>query len=112
MAASSQYSDRIEMLGKENYETWKIHIESVLIVHDGWDYVSGRKPKPQENSAGTNTDAMRLWEKEDQKAKAKILLAIKPFELKKVKECVTSNDDLSVKWTGEEGNNAKTAGET
>lgn len=92
MAAASQYPDRIEMLGKENYETWKIHMESVLVVHDGWDYVTGRKPKPQEGTAGSNADAIRAWEREDQKAKAKILLAIRPSELKQVKDCVTSRD--------------------
>jgi len=90
---TTHYPDRMEMLGKENYETWKIHMESVLVVHDGWDYVSGLKPKPSEDARDETTlEAIRSWKREDQKAKAKILLAIKATELKQVKDCVTSRD--------------------
>jgi len=90
---ASQYPDRMELLGKENYETWKIHMESILIMNDAWEYVSGEKTKPEEvRGNAETTEAVRLWEKEDKKAKAKILLAIKASELKQVKDCVTSRD--------------------
>jgi len=90
---TTHYPDRMEMLGKENYKTWKIHMESVLVVHDGWDYASGSKLQPAEDAGDANTlEAVRLWKRENQKAKAKILLAIKATELKQVKDCITSRD--------------------
>jgi len=90
---ASRYPDRMELLGKENYETWKIHMESILVMNDAWEYVSGEKAKPEEVRGNIEaTEAVRLWEKEDKKAKAKILLAIKASELKQVKNCITSRD--------------------
>jgi len=62
-------------------------MESVLVMHDLWEYVSGEKVKPEENASTRETIA--LWEREDRKAKGKILLAIKPSELKHVAECIT-----------------------
>lgn len=88
---TSHLSDRIELLGKENYETWKIHMESILVVNDAWEYVSGEKKRPEERDA-TTTEAARKWDTEDKKAKAKIVLAIKSSELKQVKDCITSRD--------------------
>jgi len=87
---ASQYMDRMEPLNRENYETWRIHMESVLVMHDLWEYVSGEKVKPEENASTRETIA--LWEREDRKVKGKILLAIKPSELKHVAECITSQE--------------------
>jgi len=86
----SQYIDCMEPLNRENYETWRVHMESVLVMHDLWEYVSGKKMKPEED-AGTR-ETIALWEREDRKAKGKILLAIKPSELKHVAEFITSRE--------------------
>lgn len=53
---TSHLLDRIELLGKENYETWKIHMESILVVNDAWEYVSDEKKRPEEKDA-TTTEA-------------------------------------------------------
>ena len=39
-------STKLEMLSKDNYDSWKIHAQALLIKMDGWDYVSGAIPKP------------------------------------------------------------------
>jgi len=38
---------RIEALNRENYDTWKIHMEALLVKNDAWGYVSGVKVKPE-----------------------------------------------------------------
>lgn len=40
-------STRIEMLNRNNYDTWSIQVEALLIKADLWEYVSGRKIKPE-----------------------------------------------------------------
>ena len=30
----------IEKLGKENFDSWKLQIEAILIKNDHWDYVT------------------------------------------------------------------------
>jgi len=50
--------------------------------------VAKEKPTP----TGENAAEVRRWETADRKAKADIILAISPAELKQVKSCVTSKD--------------------
>lgn len=38
---------RIELLTKDNYDTWKIQVEALLTRNNTWSYVSGVKIKPQ-----------------------------------------------------------------
>ena len=33
---------RIEALGKDNFDTWKLQMEAVLIKGDAWNYVNGQ----------------------------------------------------------------------
>jgi hypothetical protein len=37
---------RIETLNKENYDTWKMQMEALLIKNDAWSYVNGATVKP------------------------------------------------------------------
>ena len=37
---------RIEALGKDNYDTWKLQMQAVLIKNDSWAYVSGFLAQP------------------------------------------------------------------
>lgn len=43
MAANIGSSTRIELLSKDNYDTWCIQAEALLIKNDGWEYASGQK---------------------------------------------------------------------
>ena len=83
---------RIETLNKENYDTWKMQMEALLIKNDAWSYVNGDtvKPEPGENNA--NQRAVESWIKNDNKAKSDIILSISPSELKQVKGCLTSRE--------------------
>ncbi|XP_039308187.1 uncharacterized protein LOC120358338 [Solenopsis invicta] len=81
---------RIEALNKENYDTWRMHMEALLIKNDSWQYVNGDivKPEPDVNNAET----VRTWEKNDAKAKSDIILSIGASELKQIKGCSTSRE--------------------
>lgn len=50
----------MEKMGDSNYETWKIHMKSVLILSVLWSYTNGSKPKP-------TTDEEK-WKIKDNKA--------------------------------------------
>jgi hypothetical protein len=75
---------RIEPLGKENYDTWKLQMEAVLVKNEMWGYVNGSIEKP-------NNEENTIWEENDKKARADLILAINPNKLRQIKNCVTSN---------------------
>lgn len=77
---------KIEPLGKENFDTWKIQVEALLIKNT-WKYVSGTCVKSSEPA-----EAVATWESNDAKAKSDLILTICPSELKQIKNCVTSKD--------------------
>jgi gag-polypeptide of LTR copia-type len=77
----------IEPLTKDNYNTWKIHAEALLVKTDGWQYVDGSKVKPTSVNA-----EIAVWEKGDRKAKSDLVLAISPSEMKVIKDCQTAKE--------------------
>lgn len=77
---------RIDPLSKENYESWKLQAEAILIKNDLWKYTNGTLPKP------TATADLDKWEAEDAKAKADLVLCISSTELRHVRGCKTSRD--------------------
>lgn len=87
---------RLELLSKNNYDTWRIQVEALLIKNDTWAYVSGEKPKPvisTDSAARATSQATHTaWVVEDRKAKSNLILSISPSELKQVKGCETSKD--------------------
>lgn len=84
---------RIEALSKENYDTWKIQMQALLIKNDAWLYVNGMCVKPEITTGdATAVSTMNQCTINDGKAKADIILAINPSELKQVKECETSRE--------------------
>lgn len=76
----------IEKLNKENYDTWKLHMEAILIKNDLWEYVDGTCNKPQAAAE------IPTWEKKDNKARADIILAVSSSELCHIKRCKTSRE--------------------
>lgn len=91
---------QIEKLGKENYDTWRQQIEAVIVNCYCWDFVAETKVKPAvieanaENAAEVtaNLAAINEWQSKDRKAKANLVLSIKPSELCHIKHCKTSNE--------------------
>src|SRR5436190_5413239 len=77
---------RIETLGRENFDTWKIQIEALLIKNYLWEYVNGTKEKPADETSATD------WVTNDRKARSDLILAINPSELKQIKDCKTARD--------------------
>lgn len=83
---------RIEPLGKENFDTWKLQVEALLIKNDCCDFVSGEKVMPKvEAGNAASENALRTWMEGDRKARSDLILAINPSELKQIKNCLTSN---------------------
>jgi len=81
---------RIEALNNENYDTWRMHMEALLIKNDSWQYVNGDTVKPE--ATENNVNEVRAWEKNDAKAKSDIILSIGATELKQVKGCISSRE--------------------
>lgn len=82
----SMHVAQIEHLSKNNYDTWKMQMQAVLVRNERWLYVNGMKTRPQAEQD------IPTWELADQKAKADIILNISPSELCHVKHCQTSRD--------------------
>lgn len=82
---------RIEVLTRENYDTWKMQMQALLTKNDAWGYVSGEIQRPEAivGDATTST-ALASWKKGDNKAKSDIVLSISQSELKLIKGCETS----------------------
>ncbi|EFA04806.1 hypothetical protein TcasGA2_TC014855 [Tribolium castaneum] len=91
MSGNSSVS-RIELLNKENYDTWKIQMQAVLIKCDLWDYTNGVKVKPEPGEDNQNVADINEWIKNDQKAKSEMILSISSTELRQIKNCVTSRE--------------------
>ena len=82
------------MLSRDNYDTWRIQAEALLVKNDAWPYVSGDTPQIAAPTAGNDASnkLYKDWIKADQKAKADLILAIKPSELHHIRGCTTSRD--------------------
>lgn len=82
---------RIETLHKENYDTWKIQMEALLVKNDAWAYVNGTNERPNLIVGDAASEAaLKNWVVADNKAKSDIILSISPSELKQVKGCNTA----------------------
>lgn len=68
-------------LNKDNYDTWKIQIEALLVKSDTWEYVSGENLEPRiiEEDAASLL-AAKQWKSQDAKAKSDLILSINPTE--------------------------------
>lgn len=81
---------RIELLGKDNYDSWKIQATALLVENDLWELVSGETPRPA--AVPENDTMVKAWDKADRKALAKIILAIHPSQVKQIKSHTTSRE--------------------
>ncbi|UYV78459.1 hypothetical protein LAZ67_16001473 [Cordylochernes scorpioides] len=85
MAGVSLY--QIEKLNKQNFETWRLQMQMILIHSDLWNYVNEANVKLEPgNQEFTN------WQNKDQKALATIVLSLNPSELIHVKNCKTAEE--------------------
>lgn len=84
---------RFESLNKDNYDTWKMFMEALLVKNDLWQYVNGTSVKPEATVGDAASEsATKAWEQNDAKARSDIILSISSPELKQVKGCVTSRE--------------------
>ncbi|KRY09156.1 hypothetical protein T01_8792, partial [Trichinella spiralis] len=65
---------KIELLGKENYDTWKLQAQAVLVKNDLWEFVNGTKRRPKiVKDDESSLEAAQKWDISDQKAKADLI---------------------------------------
>lgn len=84
--SSSLY--QIEKLDDKNFETWSVHMRSVLIHCGYWKYVNGAENKDPTWEA----DKKLEWDNIDEKALATIMLSVKASQLNYIKNCLTSKE--------------------
>ncbi|KRX92440.1 hypothetical protein T12_11268, partial [Trichinella patagoniensis] len=78
---------KIELLGKENYDTWKLQAQAILVKNVLWEFVNGTKRRPKiVKDDESSLDAAQKWDISDQKAKADLILSISPLELREIKD--------------------------
>ncbi|GBM45973.1 hypothetical protein AVEN_96911-1 [Araneus ventricosus] len=91
MSMASYVTMRIELLTRDNSETWKIQMRALLVKKDLWTYAGGIKVKPELIDGNAESrEACSKWTETDEKAKADLILCISPAELKQIKNCVPS----------------------
>lgn len=79
---------RIEPLRKDNYDTWCVQAQAVLIKSDLWAYASGEKTLAADAAA----DVKAKFDQQDLLARSELLLLMSPAELRQVKSCKTSKE--------------------
>ncbi|XP_043480277.1 uncharacterized protein LOC122509978 [Leptopilina heterotoma] len=84
---ASNFQIQMEKLSKDNYDTWRLHMEAVLVKYDHWEYVDGTTTRPEDDEV-----AAAAWDKRDRKVKSDIILGISPTELGHIKNCTTSRE--------------------
>ena len=87
---NAAHATRIELLTKDNYDTWSVQVQALLIKNDAWGYVNGTKVKPHPGAG--NEAQITMWQSNDEKARSDLILAISPSELKQVRGCQTSRE--------------------
>jgi len=84
---------RIELLSKDNFDTWKLQVRAVLIKNDVWEHVNGTNRRPTIVTGNIESEAAAArWDADDGKAHAELILTISPSELKQIKNCTTSHE--------------------
>lgn len=92
---------KIKLLTKDNYDTWRMQIEAVLIKNDLWEYVSGECPLPKLPADKTivteiewleNATAQDQWWRNDKKARSDLILAIHPSQLPQIRHLTSSRE--------------------
>ncbi|KAL0263996.1 UNVERIFIED_CONTAM: hypothetical protein PYX00_011034 [Menopon gallinae] len=86
-------SVRLDLLNKDNFDTWKIQMKAILVKNGLWKYVNGTLKCPEVTDGDAEGAGKReSWIDFDEKAKADIILSISPTELKLIKNCETSRE--------------------
>lgn len=86
-------SVRIELLRKDNYDSWSMQVEALMTKNGTWTYASGDAPMPAVTAGNAaSKGAAKTWLKSDKEAKSDLILVISPTELQHVRGCATSSD--------------------
>lgn len=79
-------SYRIDPLDKNNYDTWSVQAQAILIKNNLWEYANGAAT----SSAESDAEAKEKFAKQDMLARAELMLLMSPSQLKQVSGCKTS----------------------
>ena len=85
---STMPSFQIEKLDDANYDSWCVHMRSIMVHSGTWKIVNGTN-----KLLGTmNAEQKATWEDQDERALASIMLSVKNSQLNLIKSCKTSNE--------------------
>lgn len=87
-------TEKIDRLTRDNYDSWRVHMDALLTKTDGIQYVNGKIKRPPvvDPTDQASVKAAEEWDYKDKKVRADIMLAISSAEVKQVKDEVTSRD--------------------
>uniref|UniRef100_A0A0A9ZC96 2-succinyl-5-enolpyruvyl-6-hydroxy-3-cyclohexene-1-carboxylate synthase n=1 Tax=Lygus hesperus TaxID=30085 RepID=A0A0A9ZC96_LYGHE len=74
------------LMGRENYNTWRIAVEASLQLDDLWMVIENELPTDKKD---------KTWTTKDQKARAKIILLVDPVNYSHVSEAKTVKEAWS-----------------
>ena len=82
----------LELLSKDNYDSWRLQMEALFVKMDAWPYVEGAILKPEPELNASNALDIKAWNLADRKAYSDTILSISLSELRQVKDCSTSRE--------------------
>lgn len=71
---------QIDKLDDDNYDCWKVQMQSILVHCELWSYVSGDSREPAV-AVGAAEDEVFKWKLKDGKALATMLLSVKSSQV-------------------------------
>ena len=72
-------------LDGSNYTEWKLRVTLLLKSADTWNVVTGTTTKPVLKADGSNSDAVKAWEKLDTKAQTIMVALLVKRQLSRLK---------------------------
>lgn len=75
---------KIKLLSDENYDSWRLRMQSVLVLNGVWGYVSGETKSTEETQT--------TWNENDRKALSIIRLVVSTKKLRIVLKATSSKE--------------------
>lgn len=82
----------IAKLNGSNYSIWKQKVEFLLVREELWQFVTENQPELGAGPGAADGARVRLWDNEDQKARATIGLLLEDSQLNLIKGTKTARD--------------------
>ena len=82
--------------GGGNYRTWSLDWRMLLEAHEYWGFIDGTKPRPGDPSTVPAARDQKVWDTNNRKVLAWIILSVKPAEKEYIRDCATAKEAWEV----------------